>query len=383
MAIKHLFSHLPSIGRTRALPTATASRLDTQKRAFEIRAGLTPGSTYESVLIDGREQGYVMSRSAHFTVWSEMADQIYVQGDELPSQCVARMWEGPRGAAVSEDEQWCVVVGLGLVAFRLRAETNVQSYGRRPFHERWQLHLPMKGDLADAVLFTSVRALGGHRFVVSTHWGMGNMWTTREWAYDADTNTLGEPRDIIDEKRMRAAIRPQRSTAYADEHQLAAALRLDGAESTTEAGITFEPNSSGGESVIAKGTPIGSVLKRSQRFVVWQELGSMACVEGEGLPWLLLDDMYGGAMAAAISPDEEWCIVVGCGIRVRRLRVAGEFRIHGADPSNILWLSQAEALDEHKFRLRSGAGPLAREYVYDADTDELRPSPAEPTIDVQ
>ena len=88
----------------------------------------------------------------------------------------------------------------------------------------------MSGDLADAVLFTSVRALGAHQFAVATQWGLGNTWTTRVYVYDADTNTLGEPRDIINEERRSAAVRPQRSAAYAEERQLAAALRFDGAE---------------------------------------------------------------------------------------------------------------------------------------------------------
>ena len=371
MAMKHFFNRLPSRANSPAPPPATPSGPETHGRAFAMKPGLIPGSTYKSVVVDGRSQGYVMSRSAHFVVWSELAHQVHMQGDDVPARCVARMWEGPRGAAISDDEQWCVVIGIGLIAFRLRAGGEAQSHGRRPHHERWQLHHPMKGDLADAVLFTGVRFLGGHRFVVSTQWGLGNMWTTRAWIYDADINSLGGPRDIIHEKRRGEALRPQRSAAYAEERQLAAALRFDGAESTAEAGMTFERNSSGGETVIANGKPTGAVLCRSQRFVVWQELGSMACVEGEGLPYLLLEDMYGGAAAAAISPDEEWCIVVGCGFRVRRLRVAGEFRSHGADPRNILWLTEVEALDEHKFRLRSGSGSLHQEYIYDADSDEL------------
>lgn len=98
----------------------------------------------------------------------------------------------------------------------------------------------------------------------------------------------------------------------------------------------------------------------------------MACVEGEGFPWLLLYDMYGGARAAAISADEQWCVVAGCGFRVRRLRLGGEFRTHGADPKDILWISEVEALDGHTFLLRSGVGRSAvREYRYDADRDEL------------
>jgi hypothetical protein len=371
MAMKHFFNRLSSRENRPAPPAATSAGLDAQGRVFVVKPGLIPGSTYESVVVDGRSQGYVMSRSVHFAVWSELAHQVHVQGDEVPARCVGQMWEGPRGAAISDDEQWCVVIGLGLIAFRLNAGGEVQSHWRRPFHERWQLHQPMQGDLADAVLFTGVRFVGGHRFVVSTQWGLGNMWTTRAWIYDADTNSLGEPRDIINEKRRGEALRPQRSAAYAEERQLAAALRSDGAESAAEAGITFERDSSGGERVIANGRPTGSVLCRSQRFVVWQELGGMTSVEGDGLPWLLLDDMYGGAAAAAVSLDEEWCVVVGCGFRVRRLRVAGEFRTHGADARNILWLNEVAALDEHKFRLRSVSGSLNQEYLYDADSDEL------------
>jgi hypothetical protein len=346
---------------------------DAAVRVFERKPGLIQGSTVENVLVDGHTRGFVMRRSSHYVVWAEAAQEVHVQGKGLTSKFVARMWEGPRGAAISDDEQWCVVVGLGLLAFPLRPGADVRSHWRRPDHERWQLHQPMSGDLADAVLFTGVRALDSHRFALSTRWGLGNGWTTREWIYDADTDTIGEPRDIIDETQRGQAVRSERSAAFAVERQLAAALRGDGAESTAEAGTTFAPAPSGGEIVLSKGRPVGRVLRRSQRFVVWQELGSVVCVEGDGLPWLVLDDMYGGANAAAISPDEEWCVVVGCGFRVRRLRLAGEFRSHGADPANILRLDSVEALGGHTFRLRAGGTGLAvGEYLYDADTDLLR-----------
>jgi hypothetical protein len=282
------------------------------------------------------------------------------------------MWEGPRGAAVSDDEQWCVVIGLGFFAFPLRPSTDVRSHWRHPAHERWQLHQPMTGDLAEAVLFTEVHALDRHRFTLSTRWGLGNGWTTREWIYDADTDTIGEPRDVVDEVQRGQAIRPEKSAAFADERQLAAALRGDGAESTAEAGRTFALDPTGGEVVLAKGNRVGRVLVRSARFYAWEEYGSIVCVEGDGLPWLVLDDMYGGARAAAISADEQWCVVAGCGFRVRRLRLAGEFRSHGDDPSNILWLTNVEAVGGHIFRLQSGGAGVVREYLYDADTDVLR-----------
>lgn len=370
--MRSFFSRRSSTTHSPAPPQATSSRSDPPGRVFALTPGIVPGSVYESVVVDGRSQGHVMRRSAHVVVWAERGNEVYVYGDDLPARCVARMWEGPRRAAISDDEQWCVVIGLGLIAFPLMAGAEVQSYGRRPYHERWQLHQPVKGDLAGAVLFTAVRYLRAHQFAVSTTWGLGNMWTTREWVYDADTNSLGDPRDTIDEEKRRQAIRPQPSAAYADEKQLAAALRSDGAESAAEAGLTFERNAAGGETVVSKGRPTGTVLCRSQRFVVWQELGSMACVEGDGLPYLLLDDMYGGATAAAISDDEEWCVVVGRGFCVRRLRVGGDFRLHGADPQNIMWLNGVEALDGHTFRLRWDGSSGTEEYIYDADSDALR-----------
>jgi hypothetical protein len=371
-----------SASTRRSMPMNRFKRISSNQpqaaaRVFERKPGLIPGTTVENVIVGGRAQGHVMRRSTRFVVWAEAAQEVHAQGEGLPWTFVERMWEGPRGAAISDDEQWCVVIGLGFVAFPLRPGTPIRSHWRYPVHARWELHLPMTGDLVDAILFTGVRVLDGHRFALSTHWGLGNAWTTREWIYDADTDTIGEPRDVIDEAKERQAVRPARSAAFAEERQLAATLRGDGAESTAEAGTTFEANPSGGETVLAKGRPIGQVLCRSPRFVVWQELGSMVCVEGEGLPWLLLDDMYGGARAAAISPDEEWCVVVGCGFRVRRLRLAGEFRSHGADPRSILWISEVEAVGGHTFLLRCGGADLAvREYLYDADRDELRGSPS-------
>jgi hypothetical protein len=345
---------------------------DAEVRVFERKPGLMPGSSVENVVVGCQTRGFVMLRSPHYVVWSEAAQEVHVQGNGLTSKCVARMWEGPRGAAISDDEQWCVVIGLGFLAFPLRPGTDVRAHWRHPAHERWQLHQPMTGDLADAVLFTDVHALDGHRFTVSTRWGLGNGWTTREWIYDADTDTVGDPRDTVDEVKRGQAVRPEKSAAFAGEHQLAAALRGDGAESTAEAGTTFAPGPNGGEVVLSKGNRVGRVLVRSPRFYAWEEFGSMICVEGEGLPWLVLDDMYGGAGAAAIRPDEEWCVVVGCGFRVRRLRLGGEFRSHGADPANILWLGNVEAVGGHVFRLHGGAaGFVVREYLYDADTDVL------------
>ena len=345
---------------------------DVALRTFERKPGLIPGSTVENVVVEGRTQGYVMARSPRFVVWAEAAQEVHVQGEGLPWTRVVRMWEGPRGAAISEDEQWCVVVGLGFIAFPLREGTPTQPHWRHPAHPRWELHMPMKGDLADAVLFTDVHALDGHRFALTTRFGTGNGWTVRVWVYDPDSDTIGDPRDIVDEARRRAAVRTERSAAFAEERQLAGPLRGDGAETTAEAGTTFVASAGGGEIVLSKGRTVGRVLRRSSRFVVWQELGSMVCVEGDGLPWLFLEDMYGGAMAAAISDDEEWCVVVGCGFRARRLRVAGEFRSHGADPTNIQWIHGVEALDGQVFRLRSwGPGSLVREHLYDADRDKL------------
>jgi hypothetical protein len=345
---------------------------DADVRVFERKPGLVPGSIVENVVIRGETRGYVMLRSPHYVVWSEAAQEVHVQGKGLTSTCIARMWESPRGAAVSDDEQWCVVIGLGFLAFQLRPGTDLRSHWRHPVHERWQLHQPMTGDLADAVMFTDVRALDAHRFALSTSWGLGNGWTIREWIYDADTNTIGEPCDIIDEAKRAKAVRPERSAAFADERQLAASLRGDGAETTAEAGRTFAIGKNGQEVVLSKGDQVGRVLVRSARFYAWEEMGSMICVEGDGLPWLVLDDMYGGASAAAISPDEEWCVVVGCGFRVRRLRLAGEFRTHGADPANILWLNKVEAVGGHVFRLHGSApGSGVCEYLYDADSDVM------------
>jgi hypothetical protein len=345
---------------------------DANVRVFERKPGLVPGSSVENVVVAGETRGFVMLRSPHYVVWAEAAQEVHVQGKGLTSKCIARMWEGPRGAAISDDEQWCVVIGLGFLAFQLRPGTDVRSHWRHPAHERWQLHQPMTGDLADAVLFTDVHAIGGHRFALSTRWGLGNGWTTREWIYDADTNTIGEPRDVVDEVKRGQAVRPEQSAAFADERQLAASLRGDGAETTAEAGRIFAPGPHDEEVVLCNGNRVGRVLCRSRRFYAWEESGSIVCVEGDGLPWLVLDDMYGGARDAAISPDEEWCVVVGCGFRVRRLRLAAEFRSHGADPANILWLNKVEAVGGHMFRLHGGGpGYAVREYLYDADTDVM------------
>jgi hypothetical protein len=345
---------------------------DAAKRSFERAPGLIPGTVVENVIVEGKTRGYVMRRSPHFAVWAEAAQEVYVHGDVVPQKCVARMWEGPRGAAVSNDEQWCVVIGLGFIVFPLRRDAPVREHWRYPEHARWELHAPMQGDLANAVLFTGVRALDAHRFALSTRWGLGNGWTTREWIYDADTDTIGEPRDIIDEAKRSVAVRTERSPAFAQERQLASAHRGDGADTAAEGGTTFESDATGQDIVRSKGKAIGRVLSRSPRFVVWQELGSMVCAEGDGLPWLLLEDMYGGAMAAAISADEEWCVVVGCGFRARRLRLAGEYRSHGADRANIQWFHGVEAMDGHTFRLSSWEPNfVVREHLYDADRDEL------------
>lgn len=365
---------------TKAIPSngidggSTAQDAHRGRRVFRRTPGLTPGSLNEEVRIDGRAVGYVMRRSPRFVVWSERAEQVHVQGEGFPETCVGNMWEGPRGAAISDDEEWGVVIGVGFIAFPLHSAALVRSHWRRPPHPRWALRLPFQGDLAGAVLFTDVRALDGHRFALSTRWGLDNPWTIRVWVYDADTDTISEPTDIVDDEMRRLSPRRTRSHEFAAEPQLAARLRADGAETTADAGTTFERDGRGGERVVEKGRVVGRVLCRSAKFVVWEELGSMICVEGEGLPWLLLDDMYGGASAAAISHDEEWCVVVGCGLRARRLRVGGEFSSHGADPRGVRWFRSVEALPGHSFLLREAlpAGGFI-EHIYDADHDELRP----------
>lgn len=353
---------------------STAKDAHLGRRVFQQTPGLTPGSLYEEVVVDGRPVGYVIRRSQRFVVWSERAEEVHVHGDGLAEARIATMWEGPRGAAISGDELWCVVIGLGFIAFPLRPGGPVKSHWRRPALPRWALRLPFQGELAGAVLFTGVRALDGHRFALSTKWGLDNPWTIRVWVYDADTDTIGEPTDIVDETMRQASVRATRSPVFSAEPQLAARLRADGAVTTADAGTSFEPDGRGGETVVEKGRVVGRVLCRSAKFVAWEELGSMICVEGEGLPWLLLDDMYGGANAAAISDDEEWCVAVGCGFRARRLRVGGEFRSHGADPRAVRWFRSVEALSGHSFLLREAlpAGGTI-EHIYDADRDELRP----------
>lgn len=342
-------------------------------RVFRVTKGVIPGSTYEEVVVGGRSLGWVMCRSARFVVWSEKGEEVHVEGDGFPSQCVGTMWEGPRGAAISEDEEWCVAIGLGFLAFPVRGGADTRSHWRHQARPRQMLRLPFTGDLADAVLLTGVRAISSHRFALSTRWRLENPWTIRTWIYDADTDTIGEPTDIVDEKRRAAAIRTTRSPEFADERQLAARFRADGAETTAEAGTVFEPDGSGGEKVLEKGRPVGRTLCRSAHYVVWEELGSMICVEGAGLPWLLLDDMYGGASAAAISQDEQWCVIAGCGFRARRLRVGGEFRSHGASAQAVRWFAGVEALGGHLFLLRETlADGALREWIYDADRDELR-----------
>ena len=342
-------------------------------RVFRLTKGVIPGSTYEEVVVGGRSLGWVMSRSARCVVWSEKAEEVHVQGDDFPARFVGNMWEGPRGAAISEDEEWCVAIGLGFLAFPIRGGADIRSHWRHPSRPRQLLRLPFTGDLAGAVLLTGVRALDTHRFVLSTQWGLDNPWTIRTWIYDVDADTIGEPTDIVDEKRRAAAVRTTISAKFAGEPQLAARLRADGAETTGDSGTVFEPDGNGGERVLEKGRLVGRMLCRSAHFVVWEELGSMICVEGTRLPWLLLDDMYGGARAAAISHDEEWCVVAGWGFRARRLRVGGEYRSHGASAETLRWFAGVEALDGHLFLLRETlADGVVNEWVYDADRDELR-----------
>jgi hypothetical protein len=106
---------------------------DADVRVFERKPGLVPGSIVENVVVRGETRGFVMRRSPHYVVWSEAAQEVRVQGKGLTSTCIARMWESPRGAAVSDDEQWCVVIGLGFLAFQLRPGTDVRSHGGIPF----------------------------------------------------------------------------------------------------------------------------------------------------------------------------------------------------------------------------------------------------------
>ena len=76
--------------------------------------------------------GYVMRRSAHFVVWAEAGQDVHAAGHTLPWAQITSMWEGPRGAAISDDEQWCIVIGLGFVAFPSAAALRCASTGGIP-----------------------------------------------------------------------------------------------------------------------------------------------------------------------------------------------------------------------------------------------------------
>jgi len=174
---------------------------------------------------------------------------------------------------------------------------------------RWELHLPMKGDLV-AQSCSPRPGAGWTSVALSTRWGwaMGGQRGNdlrRGHRHHRRPPRHRQRRAAAAGGAYRAVGTPRRRVQLVAPY-VVTAPRPPRKQGRRSCRLPTEANGSS-----PKDSPSGmsSVAPAIRRL---QELGSMICLEGDGM-WLLLEDMYGGAGAAAISDDEEWCVVVGCG----------------------------------------------------------------------
>jgi hypothetical protein len=136
----------------------------------------------------------VLCRSARYTISKEY-ELAFVEGEGWDrSPHLASFYGDPLDAAISPDEQWCVVVGRGpLVAHRLKspwwdpmATSDEQPRAWSPGY-----------DTRDCMWFSHVRAAIGHRFIVTAIPAPDGK--VQEFIVDADTHAVDFHREWASE----------------------------------------------------------------------------------------------------------------------------------------------------------------------------------------
>jgi hypothetical protein len=140
----------------------------------------------------------LLARSRNFTVRG-CYELVILQGRELRRAItIGDFYSNPSAAALNGDESWCVMVGYGLVGYRLSppwreyeygygsVDANDQwwEFGRDPHNELW---------------LTSVRGLDGSRFVATTE--SDTDWSVSEYLVDAEHESVVPTRRWVDNAR--------------------------------------------------------------------------------------------------------------------------------------------------------------------------------------
>lgn len=135
-----------------------------------------------------------LCQSERYVVWSQF-ESVVVQGEGVPGRVgVGHFYGDPEAAAISADEEWCVIVGNGVICYRLRPPWRSYSPGSPANGQWWEA-----GDKSKEILYLGgVRALGGHKFALTT-----TGWKATEYILDADTQAIEVGREWIDEERKR------------------------------------------------------------------------------------------------------------------------------------------------------------------------------------
>ena len=105
---------------------------------------------------------HLLCRSEHFAVCSEY-EYVWVEREALEKPVgITSFYGSPFGAAISADEQWCVIIGNGVVVHRLRSPwwRFIPATGERDYPWSWE----MCRSPEDLLVFGQVRSLEGYRF---------------------------------------------------------------------------------------------------------------------------------------------------------------------------------------------------------------------------
>ena len=120
---------------------------------------------------------------------------------------IGNFYGDARAAAISSDEQWCVMVGCGFIAYRL--EQPWRPYGHDPRSQQWwecqwvrelrlgeRLVLPTMSAQGDTFWLSTVSAIPRtHKFVLTARGRVGD-WVAREYVVDADSRELELRREV-------------------------------------------------------------------------------------------------------------------------------------------------------------------------------------------
>lgn len=166
----------------RAVPSGDREGISAEAVEFERCANEMTESTVEDEF--GMTDVVVYCRSRRYVVFGQY-ESIWVRGLSVPGNVRVGYFMGaPCGAAMSQDDQWLLSAGNGLVAYRLQPPW--RAYGVGPagelppartfradpgFGQWWEAGRGTKDELTPdggVLWLTQVRALRGRQFLVTT-----------------------------------------------------------------------------------------------------------------------------------------------------------------------------------------------------------------------